>query len=143
MREQSWQKRTATRAFHELRRTQKQTENDARHRRIWNIARSDVNLKFRRVDDRHAILLLLGGGRRQGVEPLGIAEFLDKQRVKIFTRELLEKIIQPARQSFARKTCLRRAKFQREFAKQFSGCNQPSATSLKTFTKFSVERFIK
>ena len=82
-----------------------------------NVARRDVNQKFRRVDHRRAVLFLLHCRRGHDIEPSGVAEFLNQQRVEIFARELPEEIVQAALQRCAGKTGLRRAKFQRELPK--------------------------
>src|SRR5271155_5817190 len=117
MREQPWQKRTAARAFHELRRTREQTENDARQRRIWNVTCRDVDKKFRPVNDCRTIGPFFHASRNKFVGPLRVAEFLFEQCVKIFQRKLAKKIVHATLQSRARKSGLFRAKVERKFAK--------------------------
>src|ERR1022692_5296785 len=97
MRKQARQKRSAARAFDELRRARQETEHEAQESRIRNVSRRDVNEHFRAARRRAARKFLF---RRTGdnfVQAFRMAEILNEQRVKIFRRELFEKRVESVR----------------------------------------------
>ncbi len=111
MRKQSRQKRTAAGAFQKLCRARQQSENQAHHGWIGNIACANVDLKFRPAPEaarsaragRRRACRAVAWRRRAGGGIRGVSEFLGNQCAKIFARQLPEKIVQAALQRDPRK----------------------------------------
>ena len=90
MSEQARQERSAASALQELGRAHQQTKHEVQQRWGGDISGGNLKEQLRPIGHRCVLQSLLVIGSHDGVEPLGMAQLLQKKGMEIFPSQLLK-----------------------------------------------------